>query len=260
MYNTWGIMKKSAYTDEEFKNKVMGINPNIEVVGTFKGVENKIDISCCHRGTNSVFAYTLLKPRNCCRKGYFENRKLYNIKDIDTRKIEILEIFGNRINVSDAMLNESRDKILNLQCVKHNLIFSQWISSLTAGIGCPQCGKENKQIAGRKSLMYAREAALLKGKAKYVSKNETEWLDNLNVPIRQKWLEDVKYNVDGYNEETNTVYLYHGRFWHGCPVTFDPESIHPILKVKMKQLYEQTMVWETKIKDAGYNLITRWGK
>jgi len=34
---------------------------------------------------------------------------------------------------------------------------------------------------------------------------------------------------------------------------------HPILKIKMKDLYEKTMYYENKIKEAGYNLITKWG-
>jgi hypothetical protein len=109
-------------------------------------------------------------------------------------------------------------------------------------------------------LEVARQQQLSSGKAKFVSKAETKWLDLLNVPIRQHWLEDIKYRADGFDPGTNTVYLYHGRFWHGCPETFDPELIHPILKVKMKQLHEQTITWENKIRSAGYNLIIKWGK
>ena len=33
-----------------------------------------------------------------------------------------------------------------------------------------------------------------------------------------------------------------------------------LLKVKMKQLHKQTLSWEKKIKDAGYNLVVQWGK
>ena len=109
-------------------------------------------------------------------------------------------------------------------------------------------------------LKVARQKQLELGSAKYVSKSETKWLDSLDVPVRQKWLEDVQYSVDGYDASTNTVYLYHGRFWHGCLETYDPDDIHPILKVKMKQLHKQTLSWEKKIKDAGYNLVVQWGK
>ena len=252
-------MKKSAYTHEQFIEKVAEVNPNITVVGEYSGVEKKIEIACSHSGKNMVYAYTLLKPRNCCRQGYVEHRVPNNTKSIGQRKLELKEIFQDKIDVSAAEFNENRDKIAGLFCIKHNKIFSQWISALNKGIGCQECGKENKRSAGTRMLEHARKVAHLKGKAKYVSKNETVWLDSLQVPVRQHWLEDVKYNVDGYDPESNTVYLYHGKFWHGCPELFDPEMIHPILKVKMKQLHKQTILWENKIKEAGYNLVTKWG-
>ena len=87
----------------------------------------------------------------------------------------------------------------------------------------------------------------------------TKWLNELGIVTRQKLLKDIGLIVDGYEESTRTVYLYHGRFWHGCPETYDPEMRHPVVKIKMKDLYKQTMLYEQKIKDAGYNLITTWG-
>ena len=125
---------------------------------------------------------------------------------------------------------------------------------------CPECGKEHKHDAGVRMLKVARQKQLELGSAKYVSKSETKWLDSLGVPVRQKWFDDVQYSVDGYDPSTNTVYLYHGKFWHGCLETYSPDDIHPILKVKMKQLHKQTLSWEKKIKDAGYNLVVQWGK
>jgi hypothetical protein len=252
-------MKKSAYTFEEYVTKVKSVNPDIVVTGNYTGVENKIEISCKHQGSNMVYAYSLLKHRNCCRKGYFENRTIPNKKDINNRKTEIIEIFANKIVTDNAVYNTDRDKILNLFCNKHQVVFDQWIGALRKGIGCPHCGKENKSVAGIKMLVLARKKQLELGNAKFISKQETKWLDELNVTNRQYWLEDVKYSVDGFDPITNTVYLYHGKFWHGCPETFNPDEIHPILKVKMKQLYKQTIEWENKIKQAGYNLITKWG-
>lgn len=252
-------MKKSAHTHEDFINKVSKVNPTILITGQYAGVEKKIEIECKH-GKGLVYAYSLLKTRNCCRKGYFETRLLHNIKDISQRLFELTAIFGNSIDLIDAKYNDSRDKLLNLKCVKHQIIFDQWISSLTKGIGCPTCGKEHKHNAGVRMLKVARQKQLELGSAKYVSKAETQWLDLLGVPVRQQWLHDVQYSVDGYDPDTNTVYLYHGRFWHGCLETYKADDIHPILKVKMKQLNDQTIIWENKIKHAGYNLIVKWGK
>ena len=250
-------MKKTAYSQEEFINKVSTINPNIVVTGKYTGVENKIEIECSHLGKNMVYAYSLLKPRYCCRKGYHANRIPAMKKDLETRKTEYAALFGDRLDFSQAVITSQ--KIDNILCNKHKITFGQWFSSLKQGIGCPECGKENKKSAGIKMLAVARKKQLERGNAKFVSKSETKWLNELNVPIRQHWLDDVKYCVDGFNPDTNTVYLYHGKFWHGCLQTYKPEEIHPILKVSMKQLNEQTLSWEQKIREAGYNLIIKWG-
>lgn len=252
-------MKKSAYTQEEFKDKVSKVNPNITIVGEYRGVENKIAISCSHVGVNEVYAYTLLKPRNCCKKGYHENRVPALAKSIEDRKQEIQAKFGNSLIVDNIEFSTKRNKLDKIICPKHGE-FSQWIGSLSKGIGCPQCGLEANRELRVSQAKAMRSNTLSKGKAKFVSKSETIWLDEIGVNERQVWLNDIQYRVDGFDQDSNTVYLYHGQFWHGCPDTFDPEMIHPILKVKMKQLYEQTIQWEQKIKDAGYNLITKWGK
>ena len=31
--------------------------------------------------------------------------------------------------------------------------------------------------------------------------------------------------VDGYNKESNSVYQFHGRFWHGCPKCYSDDTI-----------------------------------
>jgi hypothetical protein len=174
--------------------------------------------------------------------------------------IEIKKIFGESIDVSSISFDiVDRAKIVGLVCKEHG-IFDQWMGSLLKNIGCPDCGLIRARPDRIKNAKAMRKRALDKGKAKYVSKSETKWLDSLDVPVRQKWLEDVQYSVDGYDASTNTVYLYHGRFWHGCLETYNPDDIHPILKVKMKQLHKQTLSWEKKIKDAGYNLVVQWGK
>jgi hypothetical protein len=250
---------KNKHSEEDFLNKVKATNPNIKILGKYTGVENKIDIECNHNGGNSVYAYTLLKPRNCCRKAYHANRVPALKKDINVRKSEIKKIFGEDIDVSNISFDSvNRAKIVGLICKEHGE-FDQWVHSLLTNIGCPICGLLSARPNRIKQAEKMRQKAVNNGKAKFVSKVETTWLDELNVPIRQYWLEDVKYRVDGFNPITNTVYLFHGRFWHGCPETYDREEIHPILKVKMKQLYEQTLSWENKIKEAGYTLITKWG-
>lgn len=65
--------------------------------------------------------------------------------------------------------------------------------------------------------------------------------------------------VDGFNKETNTVYQYHGCFWHGCLDCYHEDTINNINHETMGDLREKTRRRSKQIKDAGYNLIEMWG-
>jgi hypothetical protein len=69
------------------------------------------------------------------------------------------------------------------------------------------------------------------------------------------------YKVDGYAEASNTVYEYHGCFWHGCPKCYEnkPNTINKKNKKSMKQLYNETVKRIDYIKKKGYNVVEMWG-
>lgn len=67
--------------------------------------------------------------------------------------------------------------------------------------------------------------------------------------------------MDGYDENTQTVYEFHGCYWHGCP-TFYPDrttDIHPNhLDKTYATVYEQTLRREQKLGDKGYAVVSIW--
>jgi hypothetical protein len=69
----------------------------------------------------------------------------------------------------------------------------------------------------------------------------------------------TNYRADGYCEETNTIYEYHGDIWHGNPKKYNPEHIPYFGKKTFGELYQDTLKREQKIKDLGYNLVVMWG-
>lgn len=119
-------------------------------------------------------------------------------------------------------------------CVKHGL-FEQLSCDHLHGAGCPKCFN-------------------------LVSKPEAEWLDSLQVPIRQYRivLNDKKIYVDGFEPVTNTVYEFLGDYWHGNPKRFNLNDIHPEIKKTYGELYQETIERERLLKEAGYNVITMW--
>ena len=95
------------------------------------------------------------------------------------------------------------------------------------------------------------------------SKKSIMWLNYLsskyNIKI-QHALNDGEYKiddmkVDGYCEETNTVYEFQGCFWHGCTKCYTSDKINPKNKLDMATLQKQTVEKNRKISNLGYNLI-----
>lgn len=64
--------------------------------------------------------------------------------------------------------------------------------------------------------------------------------------------------VDGFDESTNTVYQYHGCFWHGCPKCFHETTINNVNHETMDDLHEKTIERSRQITDAGYQLVEMW--
>ena len=58
--------------------------------------------------------------------------------------------------------------------------------------------------------------------------------------------------------KNNTIYCFHGCFWHGCPKCYDGNKINPINKKKFKKLYQNTIKRENFIKSCGYNINIMW--
>ena len=244
----------NKYSEEIFKNKVLSNVEGVLDITDFKGVDYKVKVHCRH-GIKDRRAWSVLKGKYCCRKGYYESGKMWesNTNTVEDAKRRTLQDRPNT-DVSNVYFqwDGKYKRLYGIKCTIHNIEYSSLLGSKVGQ--CPECYKEDNL---QKLKDAAPKAWASQKPGSFVSKNETKWLDSLNVKERQYWLDDVKYKVDGFDPETNTVYLYHGRFWHGCPDTYNPDMIHPIVKLPMKDLYEKTMFYESKIKAAGYNLITK---
>lgn len=248
------------FTKETFIKKIKEANPFLEpVVQTYTGVDSRYQYKCEH-GTFESYGWQLLQPRKyCCSKSYHAKRKPAQQKDIEARKEEIINVWGDKYILDYLRFDADRRKLI-LKCRKHGE-FSQWTRSIVKkGIvkdACPKCSAILKKESAKKQAYENFKPHW--GNFNTISKAETNWLNSIGVKERQVFLEDLNYTVDGYDSETNTVYLYHGRFWHGCQETYRPDDVNPVVNKKMIDLYEKTKYYEDRIKDAGYNLVVKWG-
>ena len=66
--------------------------------------------------------------------------------------------------------------------------------------------------------------------------------------------------MDGYCQETNTVYEFHGYFWHGCPKCYplQDEAHLRLCDRTMEDVYNKTQQKMRQLHTEGYNVKEMW--
>ena len=64
--------------------------------------------------------------------------------------------------------------------------------------------------------------------------------------------------VDGFCEESKTVYEFQGCFWHGCEKCFSNDMINTKNQMDMLTLRKRTQAKNDKIRNAGYKLVEEY--
>lgn len=86
----------------------------------------------------------------------------------------------------------------------------------------------------------------------FASIPETEFLDYLNIPIRNHRLTEWKQKpIDGYDDKTNTVYEFLGDYWHGNPNTLNKNDINQTTGDTFEKLYNDTIMMFDKLQSFG---------
>lgn len=150
-----------------------------------------------------------------------------------------IETNGDKYDYSKSVYTGSHDKI-EITCPDHGSFWTTAKSHMLYGIGCNKCsniGTSDKEQAWLKSLNIEN----LKTQY-YLGKNDTSGRG---------------YSVDGYDPTTNTVYEFHGNYYHGHPDLYDQEKKFRS-DVTYGDMYQNTIKKEKFIIDSGYNLVVMW--
>lgn len=92
------------------------------------------------------------------------------------------------------------------------------------------------------------------------------WLESLNLPLQHARdggefrIPGTNWRADGYHEATNTIYEFHGSFWHGDSRLYAPDEINVITGKTHGHAYQKTIDRDAKIRELGYNLVVMWEK
>ena len=244
-----GIQKashKKLSNTVEFINKSSIIHNNLynyELVDYTKS-QNKIIIICPYHGQFKQTASNHLNGQGCplCRSEKIKNGlNLSNTEDF-IQKSKLL--FGNIYDYSLTIYTNQNNKV-KLICKKHNYSFEQSPKiHFRKMYGCAKCSKCG---FSKTSINYLNFIATYYNIYIQHAENDGEY----TIPT-------TKYKADGYCHETNTIYEYHGSYWHGDPNIYDENEINKVTKKTFGELYANTQKKEQLIKDMGYNLVVMW--
>lgn len=128
---------------------------------------------------------------------------------------------------------------------EHGKQFSARVCDYTSGgVNCPCIMSRNRS---QKALRWLRGIE----KSENIIIQHAENGGEYRIP-------GTKYHADGYCAETNTVYEFHGSYWHGDPKKYNPGDINPSVGKTYGELYARTIARENEIKALGYNFVIMW--
>jgi hypothetical protein len=237
-------INKQTLTKEEFIEKAKKIHGDTYDYSKINYVKTDIDviIVCKQHGEFQQRPNSHLNGRGCPNCGLIiraNKRTLTTEEFIEKAK----KIHRDTYDYQKVEYVNNKTDIIII-CKKHGE-FEQKPSSHLSGRGCLKCSYHryysNKQIKvlNLLSLNYKINIQHAENGGEYIISNS-------------------KYKADGYCEETNTIYEYHGNYWHGNPKLYNKNKINEITGKTFGELYNNTIKKEKFIKDQGYNLVVIW--
>ena len=154
------------------------------------------------------------------------------------------EIHGNRYDYSKSNYIKHKIKV-EVICPTHGPFFQNAYNHLKGYEGCSKCWKIKQH--SKKSIQYLNFISALKNITIQHAENDGEFV----IP-------NTRYKADGYCLETNTVYEFHGDYWHGNPKLFPTEEFNKTTKCCFGELYQKTLEREQQVRDLGFHLVVMW--
>jgi hypothetical protein len=237
------ISQSKKYTIHEFIEKSKEIHGEKYDYSKSEYIDSQTDviIICPEHGEFSQIPTNHMKGSGCPKCSYIRTGLLngMTLKEFIERANTI---HNNKYDYSNSEYVVSH-RHLKIICPTHGE-FKQRPSNHIRGRGCTKCSNCRS------------------------SKNSIEWLNmiKVNYPDLRTYdsiegeyrVPSTKYSADGYDEKTNTVFEFHGDYWHGNPKLFSQEQMNFTTKCTFGELYNKTLNKQKKLKELGYKYIEIW--
>jgi G:T-mismatch repair DNA endonuclease (very short patch repair protein) len=205
----------------------------------------KVNITCKSHGEFEQTPGHHLMGQGCQICGH-ERIRLHKLSNVEEFIEKAKQIHGNNYDYYKVKYINSTTKVI-ITCKEHSDFNIRPTNHIGSKQGCPECQLK-----------------------KTYSKSQIQWLNFIqsynNITIQHAENEgefvipDTRYKkrADGYCKETNTIYEFHGDYWHGNPKVFLPTEINKSTHTTFGELYQKTLERECYIKEMGYNLVIMW--
>jgi hypothetical protein len=215
-------------------NKIHNFKYNYENT-KYKGCHDNIEYICNIHGIILQNAQNHLSGRGCHKcagRGRTTNDFITDAENIHGKLYDY-----SCVNYIDAITK------VEVICKKHGSFYTNVNCHITKKSGCPNCScNYSKQQIKWLNFIQTKDNICIQH-----AENSNEYL----IP-------NTKFKADGYCKETNTIYEYHGDFWHGNPKIYKQNCINKRNGKTFGELYQKTLEREQQIRDMGFNLITIW--
>ena len=202
--------------------------------------QTKVLITCKNHGDFEQIPNSHLQGCGCneCGKIIRKDKQLFTLDEFISKANEI---HNNMYDYSKVNYTGANNDVIII-CKKHNEFNQKPSKHINTRQGCPKCAFTN------------------------YSKQQISWLNfiskffKINIQHAENGGEYLIGNIkaDGYCKENNTVYEYHGDFWHGNPKIYNQHSINKKNNKTFGELYQSTLKREKQIVDMGFNLMKIW--
>ena len=154
------------------------------------------------------------------------------------------KVHGDKYNYSKSDYKNNRTKVIII-CKEHGEFKQTPLKHINTKQGCKRCcnscGYSKAQIQWLNFLSVHKE----------IQHAETEG-GEYSVP-------NTLYSADGYETKTNTIFEYHGSYFHGDIRYHNPDDYNEFTKTKFGVLLKRTLKREIILRNLGYNYHCIWG-
>jgi hypothetical protein len=206
----------------------------------YKNCVTKLIVTCKLHGNFDVSPNNHLNGKGCPKCGIYR-ASIFKIKDFEEYKNYFTKLYNDKYDYSKVIWDGSSKPIIVVCKIHGDFNILPYVHK--KGRECPKCTNQFSP----KSIMW-----LLFMEVRYSIKIQHALSGGeYNIP-------DTKYKADGYCEDINTIFEFHGDFWHGNPSIYDSNKTNPRNGLTYGELYEKTVLKINILQSKDYKVIQIW--